>query len=86
MPLDDAVDPTGAGDSFAGALVGYMAATGDISPTGLRRALFVGTAVASFCVQAIGTARIARLSRDDIAERVQHLLNLTHLAMPEPLL
>ncbi len=75
-PLDDCVDPTGAGDTYAGALVGYLAAMGDMSPIGLRRAMVVGSAVASFCVQAVGTARLARLGREDLAERLAMLERL----------
>ena len=75
-PLDDCVDPTGAGDTYAGALVGYLAAMGDRSPIGLRRAMVVGSAVASFCVQAVGTARLARLGREDLAERLAMLERL----------
>jgi sugar/nucleoside kinase (ribokinase family) len=77
VPLDDVVDPTGAGDTFAGALVGYVAATGDISPMGLRRGMVVGTAVASFCVQAVGTARLARLGREELTGRLRMLKELT---------
>lgn len=85
MPLDDVVDPTGAGDTFAGALIGYLAAMGDTSPIGLRRAMVVGTAVASFCVQAVGTARLARLGREDLSERVQTLQDLMDFG-PSPLI
>lgn len=83
MPLEDAVDPTGAGDSFAGALVGYLAKTGDLSPEGLRRAIYVGTAVASFNVQAVGTARLARLTVDDVNARIGLLTEMTHLEPPK---
>jgi len=76
VPLDDCVDPTGAGDTFAGALIGYLASVGDTSSVGLRRAMVVGTAVASFCVQAVGTARLARLGREDLAERLALLEQL----------
>jgi len=82
VPLDDAVDPTGAGDSFAGALVGYLASTGDLSADGLRRAVYVGTAVASFNVQAVGTARLARLTVEDVSARIAQLTAMTHLVIP----
>lgn len=81
LVLDDVVDPTGAGDTFAGALIGHLAASGDLSPAGLRKSLFVGAAVASFCVQAVGTAKLARLTRDDVAARVVQLERLTQLAV-----
>jgi sugar/nucleoside kinase (ribokinase family) len=82
VPLNDAVDPTGAGDSFAGAMVGYLAAKGDLSPEALRRALYVGTAVASFNVQAVGTARLSRLTAHDVGHRVSELMGMTHLEPP----
>lgn len=83
VPLEDAVDPTGAGDSFAGALVGYLAALGDLSQESFCRAIYVGTAVASFNVQAVGTARLARLDRDDVHERIAKLTAMTHLEPPK---
>jgi sugar/nucleoside kinase (ribokinase family) len=78
--LDEVVDPTGAGDTFAGALIGHLASTGDLSPAGLRRSLFVGAAVASFCVQAVGTAKLARLTQEDVAARIAQLKALTQLS------
>ncbi|MEJ7728341.1 MAG: PfkB family carbohydrate kinase [Polyangiaceae bacterium] len=70
FPLENVVDPTGAGDSFAGGFVGYLASQPELSPLALRRAMVHATATASFCVEAVGTARIAKLSRADIADRV----------------
>ena len=77
--LEEVIDPTGAGDTFAGALIGHLASTGDLSPAGLRRSLFVGAAVASYCVQAVGTAKLARLTREDVAARLVQLEQLTQL-------
>jgi len=85
VPLDDVTDPTGAGDTFAGATIGYLAAMKETSAMGLRRAMMVGTAVASFCVQAVGTARLARLGRDELNERVTALQDLMNFG-PTPLL
>jgi sugar/nucleoside kinase (ribokinase family) len=70
FPLENVVDPTGAGDSFAGGFVGYLASQPELSPLALRRAMVHATATASFCVEAVGTARIAKLSRVDIGDRV----------------
>jgi len=70
FPLEDVVDPTGAGDSFAGGFVGYLAAQPEISALGLRRAMIHATATASFCVEAVGTKRVAEVSRADVAARV----------------
>lgn len=85
VPLEEVVDPTGAGDTFAGSLVGYLAARGDLGPLALRQAMIVGTAVASFCVQAVGTARLSRLARDDLAVRVRLLQEITDFG-PAPLI
>jgi sugar/nucleoside kinase (ribokinase family) len=71
FPLEDVVDPTGAGDTFAGALAGYIARTGDFSSGGLRRAIMAGSAAASFCVEAVGTAKVARLGIPDLNGRLE---------------
>jgi sugar/nucleoside kinase (ribokinase family) len=81
FPLEDVVDPTGAGDTFAGALAGYLARTGDLTPAGLRRAIMAGSAAASYCVEAVGTAKVARLGMPDIAGRLElfrSLMDVTH--------
>ena len=83
VPVNDVVDPTGAGDSFAGALIGYLASKGTQTPQAVRQALYVATAVASFNVQAVGTARLARLTANEVSERVQNLAAMTHLEMPK---
>jgi sugar/nucleoside kinase (ribokinase family) len=80
FPLETVVDPTGAGDSFAGGFVGYIAAqAGDkpLTPNVLRRAMAYGTAIASFNVQEFGTDRVARLRMDEIDERVVDLRQMT---------
>lgn len=76
FPLEDVVDPTGAGDSFAGGLLGYLACQPEITPLGLRRAMLHATATASFCVEAVGTQRIATMSRADVAARVVEIREL----------
>ena len=73
FPLEDVIDPTGAGDSFAGGLLGYLASLQEITPLGLRRAMLHATATASFCVEAVGTKRVATMSRADIAARVEEI-------------
>jgi len=78
-PLEDVVDPTGAGDTFAGALGGYLAKTGDLSPAGLRRGVMVGSAAASFCVEAVGTGRVGRLAAADVANRLDSFRKLMHV-------
>jgi sugar/nucleoside kinase (ribokinase family) len=80
-PLESVLDPTGAGDSFAGGFVGYIAAhlgSGDLSDELLRAAMAHGTALASFNVEEFGTERVVRLTDEEIAARVQELREITH--------
>jgi sugar/nucleoside kinase (ribokinase family) len=81
-PLEDVVDPTGAGDTFAGGLVGYVAAhPGEpVSHELLKRAMAYGTALASFNVEEFGTERVARLTTDEIGERVAELARMTRFS------
>jgi sugar/nucleoside kinase (ribokinase family) len=78
-PLETVIDPTGAGDSFAGGFVGYIAAHRDdeLSDELLRRAMAYGTAVASYNVEEFGTERVTRLTADEIAGRVADLQRIT---------
>lgn len=79
-PLETVNDPTGAGDSFAGGFVGYLAAHGgeDLSHETLCRAMAYGTAIASYNVEEFGTERVSRLTRDEVTERVADLQRITH--------
>jgi sugar/nucleoside kinase (ribokinase family) len=88
FPLEEVLDPTGAGDSFAGGFVGYIAAHSEDELTDdlLRRAMAYGTAMASFNVQEFGTERVQRLTPDEVAERVAELQRITTFqAAPIPL-
>jgi sugar/nucleoside kinase (ribokinase family) len=69
FPLETVVDPTGAGDSFAGGCMGWLARTGDISPAGIRTALVVGSALASFCVEDFSLDRFRTLDETTIRAR-----------------
>ncbi len=76
FPLENVVDPTGAGDSFAGGLVGYLATQqvdAGVAPSTLRRAMIHGTATASHCVEAVGTTRVANLTGDEVEARVRDI-------------
>ncbi|MCC6176855.1 MAG: sugar kinase [Chloroflexi bacterium] len=75
--LEDVKDPTGAGDSFAGGFMGYLAETGDLSFGGIKRALVHGTAVASFTVESLGVNRLANITRDDVEARYREFLAFT---------
>lgn len=77
-PVEDVVDPTGAGDSFAGGMMGYLAASGDTTDAGLRRAIIYGSVMASFIVEEFGCERLLRLTHEEIAERFRHFKQLTH--------
>ncbi|MDX6650659.1 MAG: hypothetical protein QOJ97_2610 [Solirubrobacteraceae bacterium] len=79
FPLEDVVDPTGAGDSFAGGFVGYLAAhpEAELDSDLLRRAMAYGTALASFNVSEFGTERVARLTAEEIRERVAEIQRIT---------
>jgi sugar/nucleoside kinase (ribokinase family) len=79
-PLETVLDPTGAGDSFAGGFMGYLAAHADaaLDDEHLRRAMAYGTAVASFNVEDFGTDRVARLTSAEISDRVAELGRITH--------
>ncbi|TVQ90482.1 MAG: sugar kinase [Bacteroidetes bacterium] len=76
MPLEDVFDPTGAGDTFAGGFIGYIAKTGDISFENMKRAIIYGSAMASFTVEKFGTERLAELSQEDIQKRLQEFVSL----------
>ena len=76
FPLETVVDPTGAGDSFAGGFVGSLARQRGINALTLRRAMLYATATASFCVEAVGTGRVASITRDDVASRVESIRGL----------
>jgi sugar/nucleoside kinase (ribokinase family) len=79
LPLEEVVDPTGAGDSFAGGFFGYLASQPEQTPAVYRRAMFYGSVMGSFAVERFGTERIAQLSRKEIDDRFMQFRELTHL-------
>ncbi len=76
FPLDEVVDPTGAGDSFAGGFMGYLASTGDLSSDGFRRAAALGSVMGSFAVESFSLDRLVSLTRAEIEERFRALSEL----------
>jgi sugar/nucleoside kinase (ribokinase family) len=76
LPLEDVFDPTGAGDTFAGGFIGYLASTEDISFENMKRAIIYGSAMASFCVEKFGTERLLNLTQKDVEDRVQQFISL----------
>jgi sugar/nucleoside kinase (ribokinase family) len=79
MLLEEVIDPTGAGDSFAGGFFGYLASQAEQSPAAYRRAMFYGSVMGSFACERFGTERLQKLTRDEIDERVNLFRELTHL-------
>ena len=77
-PLEQVYDPTGAGDTFAGGFMGYLARSADLSDAGLRRALVYGSVMASFAVEEFGPSRLLRLQRQEIEGRFQEFKCMTH--------
>jgi sugar/nucleoside kinase (ribokinase family) len=78
-PVEDVVDPTGAGDSFAGGFYGYIASQGKLTPEVYRTAMFYGSVMGSLAVEAFGTERLQRTTRAEIDERFKALKALSHL-------
>ena len=79
LPLEEVVDPTGAGDSFAGGFFGYLASQSEITPAAFRRAMFYGSVMGSFACERFGTERLQQLTRQEIDERFILFRELTHL-------
>ena len=76
LPLEEVFDPTGAGDTFAGGFIGHLAKTGDISFENMKRAIIVGSAMASFCVEKFGPTRLKEITHLDISRRIQQFKDL----------
>jgi sugar/nucleoside kinase (ribokinase family) len=79
LPIEEVKDPTGAGDSFAGGFMGYLASQRDVNREVFKRALFYGSVMGSFAVERFGTERLQNLSREEIDGRFQVFRELTHL-------
>jgi sugar/nucleoside kinase (ribokinase family) len=79
FPLEQVIDPTGAGDSFAGGFFGYLASQPELTPAAFRCAMFYGSTMGSFAVERFGTERLEQLTRPQIDERFQRFRELTHL-------
>lgn len=83
LPLEDVFDPTGAGDTFAGGFMGYIAATDDFSFDNMKRAIIAGSALASFCVEKFGTQRLLELTKEELNTRVKQFVTLGNFEMKE---
>ncbi|MFN4285079.1 MAG: PfkB family carbohydrate kinase [Lacibacter sp.] len=78
LPLEDVFDPTGAGDTFAGGFIGYLAQSKDISFENMKNAIIVGSAMASFCVEKFGVQRLKEVGRAEIDERIRQFVQLVN--------
>jgi len=76
LPLAEVFDPTGAGDTFAGGFIGYMAKVGTVNFNNMKNAIIYGSALASFCVEKFGTEKIRNLTQQEIAARIQEFVSL----------
>ena len=79
LPLEEVIDPTGAGDSFAGGFFGYLASQSALTPDAFRRAMFYGSVMGSFACERFGTERLQQLTREEIDQRFNLFRELTHL-------
>ena len=81
FPLEDVIDPTGAGDSFAGGFMGYLTKTDDLSFNNLKLACVYGSVMASFCCEQLGTKRLQTVSAADISKRYKLFKKLTDFSI-----
>jgi len=81
LPLEDVFDPTGAGDTFAGGFMGYLASTDDISFDNMKRAIINGSAMASFCVEKFGTEKLLNITKTDLNNRIKEFVSLANFEM-----
>lgn len=81
LPLEEVFDPTGAGDTFAGGFVGYLASTDDISFENMKRAIIAGSALASFCVEKFGTEKLLEITKENVEDRIEEFVSLTNFEM-----
>lgn len=77
LPLEEVFDPTGAGDTFAGGFMGYLAAAPQLDFETMKRAIIAGSALASFCVEKFGTTRLLEISHADLQQRMQEFVSLS---------
>ena len=78
LPLEEVIDPTGAGDTFAGGFIGHLAKTKDISFENMKTAIIVGSVMASFCVEKFGPERLKEISKQDIDARLSEFVQLVN--------
>jgi sugar/nucleoside kinase (ribokinase family) len=84
FPLEEVFDPTGAGDAFAGGFMGYLARAQEVDTNYLRRAMVYGATMGSYSVSGFGIRGFAGVTREDVEQRVQQFVDLTHVPAAEP--
>ena len=77
LPLAEVFDPTGAGDTFAGGFIGYLAKVGTINFNNMKNAIIYGSALASFCVEKFGTEKLRNLKASEVSDRIQQFVSLS---------
>lgn len=77
LPLEEVFDPTGAGDTFAGGFMGYIASTDDTSFENMKRAIIHGSAMASFCVEKFGTEKLLAITKEEVEKRIEQFVALS---------
>ncbi len=83
LPLEEVFDPTGAGDTFAGGFMGYIASTDDLSFENMKRAIIHGSALASFCCEKFGTERLTTITEKDLSERIAEFVALANFEIEQ---
>jgi sugar/nucleoside kinase (ribokinase family) len=83
LPLEEVFDPTGAGDTFAGGFMGYIASTDDPSFENMKRAIINGSALASYCVEKFGTEQLIDINNDDLQKRIGEFVALTDFSIEQ---
>jgi sugar/nucleoside kinase (ribokinase family) len=83
LPLAEVFDPTGAGDTFAGGFIGYLAKVGTVNFANMKNAIIFGSALASFCVEKFGTEKIKNLTKEEIQARVQQFVQLSSFVIEQ---
>ncbi|WP_069660780.1 PfkB family carbohydrate kinase [Arcticibacter eurypsychrophilus] len=81
LPLAEVFDPTGAGDTFAGGFIGYMAKVGSVNFNNMKNAIIFGSALASFCVEKFGTEKIKNLTQEEIKNRIKEFVTLSSFVL-----
>ena len=81
LPLEEVFDPTGAGDTFAGGLMGYLSIQEEVTFDSLKKAVIAGSALASFCVEKFGTQRLEELTKNELDERIKEFYTLSQFEL-----